>query len=169
MKDPPLATSNSVNNCCIYFLFIGNLSLTAVPLYILPPRLVPAICGGNGLHVSVNCCPRRDFAQKAKFRGGSLVPRPSLLIRSPREVWERAGERTRSRWVSLGDVTAHGRVQEWPSRKRLGTRLPRRHSSNSRHGLLLARIVRKVHTVEIYSQQSVCQKKSRFARRGATR
>ena len=23
----------------------------------------------------------------------------------------------------LGDVTAHGRVQEWPSRKRLGTRL----------------------------------------------
>ena len=24
--------------------------------------------------------------------------------------------------ISLGDVTAHGRVQEWPSRKRLGTR-----------------------------------------------
>ena len=29
----------------------------------------------------------------------------------------------RSRRVSLGDVTAHGRVQEWSSRKRLGTRL----------------------------------------------
>ena len=28
-----------------------------------------------------------------------------------------------SRRVSLGDVTAHGRVQEWSSRKRLGTRL----------------------------------------------
>ena len=27
--------------------------------------------------------------------------------------------------VSLGDVTAHGRVQDWPSRERLGTRLPR--------------------------------------------
>ena len=96
MKDQPLATSTSVNNCYIYFLFIDNLSLTAVPLYLLPPRLAPAICGGNGLYVSVNCCPRRDFAQKAKSRGGSLVPRPSLLIRCPREVWERAGERTRS-------------------------------------------------------------------------
>ena len=29
----------------------------------------------------------------------------------------------RSRRVSLGDVTAHGRVQDWPSRERLGTRL----------------------------------------------
>ena len=28
-----------------------------------------------------------------------------------------------SRRVSLGDVTAHGRVQDWPSRERLGTRL----------------------------------------------
>ena len=27
--------------------------------------------------------------------------------------------------VSLADVTAHSRVQEWPSRERLGTRLPR--------------------------------------------
>ena len=51
-----------------------------------------------------------------------LVPRRPLLIRCPREVWERAGERTGSRRVSLGDVTAHGRVQKWPSRKRLGTR-----------------------------------------------
>ena len=42
----------------------------------------------------------------------SLVPRRSLLPRCPREVWERAGERTRSRRVSLGDVTAHGRVQD---------------------------------------------------------
>ena len=41
----------------------------------------------------------------------SLVPRHSLLISCPREVWER---------VSLGDVTAHGRVQEWPSRKMPG-------------------------------------------------
>ena len=54
---------------------------------------------------------------------GSLVPRRSLLIRCPREVYERAGERARR--VSLGDVTAHGIVQEWPSRKRLGTRLSR--------------------------------------------
>ena len=29
--------------------------------------------------------------------------------------------------VSLGDITAHGRVQDWPSRERLGTRLGRRH------------------------------------------
>ena len=112
MKDPPLATSTSVNNFYIYFLFIGNLSLSAVPLYLLPPRLAPTICGGNGLHVSVDCYPRRDFAQKAKFRGGCLVRRPSLLIRCPREVWERTGERTRSGRVSVGDVTAHGRVQE---------------------------------------------------------
>ena len=53
----------------------------------------------------------------------NLVPRRFFLIHCPREVWERAGERTRSRRVSLGDVTAHGRLQKWPSRKRLGTRL----------------------------------------------
>ena len=53
----------------------------------------------------------------------SLFPRLSLLPRCPREVWERAGERTRSRRVSLGDVTAHGGVQDWPSRERLRTRL----------------------------------------------
>ena len=39
----------------------------------------------------------------------SLVPRRSLLTCCPREVWE--------------DVTAHGRVQDWPRRERLGTRL----------------------------------------------
>ena len=42
----------------------------------------------------------------------SLVPRRSLLPRCLREVWERAGERARSRQVSLGDVTAHGRVHD---------------------------------------------------------
>ena len=55
---------------------------------------------------------------------GSLVPRRSLLTRCLREVWERAGES--SRRVSLGDVTAHGRVQDWPRRERLVTRLPTR-------------------------------------------
>ena len=53
----------------------------------------------------------------------NLVPRRFFLIHCPRKVWERAGVRTRSRRVSLGDVTAHGRLQKWPSRKRLGTRL----------------------------------------------
>ena len=46
----------------------------------------------------------------------SLDPRRSLLIRCPREVWETGR-------VSLGDVTAHDRVQECSSGKRLGTRL----------------------------------------------
>ena len=79
----------------------------------------------------------------------SLVPSRSVLALCPREVWERAGERTpsqywpntpdfstilplvtfylflqlRSGWVSLGDFTAHGRVQNWPHRKRPGTTL----------------------------------------------
>ena len=56
----------------------------------------------------------------------SLVPRRSLLTRCPRKVWERAGERTfsaNSRRVSLGDVTAHGKVQDRPSQERLGNRL----------------------------------------------
>ena len=35
----------------------------------------------------------------------------SFLTRCPREAWERAGERC-SRLVSVGDVTAHGRVQD---------------------------------------------------------
>ena len=43
---------------------------------------------------------------------GSLVPRRSLLTRCSRKVW------------SLGDVTAHGSVQDWSSRDGLGTRLP---------------------------------------------
>ena len=47
------------------------------------------------------------------FRFGSWkVPRRSLLIRCPREVWERAS--------GDGDVTAHGRVQEWSSRNAWG-------------------------------------------------
>ena len=39
----------------------------------------------------------------------SVVPSP--LPRCPREVWEGVSERTRSRRVSLGDVTAHSKVQ----------------------------------------------------------
>ena len=39
----------------------------------------------------------------------SLVPKRSLLLHCPREVWD-------SRW-------RHDRVQGWPSRERLGTRL----------------------------------------------
>ena len=73
------------------------------------------ISHGKHLLVNVNSSGY-DFISEP-----SLVPWRSLLIRCPREVWEREGERTRSRRVSLGDVTAHGRVQEW--RKRLGTRL----------------------------------------------
>ena len=47
------------------------------------------------------------------FRFGSWkVARRFLLIHCPREVWERAG--------GDGDVTAHGRVQEWPSRNAWG-------------------------------------------------
>ena len=42
----------------------------------------------------------------------SLVSRRSLLPRCLLEVWEIAGERTRSRQVPLGDVTAYGRVQD---------------------------------------------------------
>ena len=45
----------------------------------------------------------------------SLVPRRPLLTHCLPEVWERAGERTfsaNSRRVSLGDVAAHGRVQD---------------------------------------------------------
>ena len=164
MKDPTLATSTSVNNCCIYFLFIGNLSLTAVPLYLLPPRLTPAICGGNRLHVSVNCCPRRDFAQKAKFRGGSLVPSPSLLIRSPRKVWERAGERTRFRLGECLSVTSQLMVESrndraentWGLDCRGGTLVTSAHSKESTYSL------------NIQSAVSMLEK-SRFARRGATR
>ena len=49
-----------------------------------------------------------------KYTALRLVPRRSLLIPlSARSLGE-------SGPVSLGDVTAHGRVQEWPSRERLG-------------------------------------------------
>ena len=67
-----------------------------------------------------------DVKQKKNHEtipSSSLVPRCSLLIRCPREVWERAGERTAFSASISRDVTAHSRVQEWPSRKRLGTRL----------------------------------------------
>ena len=61
----------------------------------------------------------RQQISKAMFTlyilDSSLVARRYLLIHCPRKVWERAGERTRSQRVSLGDVTAHGKVQELPS------------------------------------------------------
>ena len=69
----------------------------------------------------------------SEWGGVSLVPRRSLLPRCPREVSERAGG---SRRVSLGDVTAHGRVQDWLSLERLGTRLRR---SNTRGSLAVNR------------------------------
>ena len=71
----------------------------------------------------------------------SLVPRRSLLPRCPREVWERAGERTSWR-VSLGDVTAHGRVQDWPSRERLGTRLRKYHLCHLQQSWLKVYVLR---------------------------
>lgn len=53
----------------------------------------------------------------------SLVPRRSILTCCQHEVWERAGE---SSWqVSLGDVTAQGRVRDWPHWECLGSRLHR--------------------------------------------
>ena len=58
-----------------------------------------------------------DIYPQKKYTALRLVPRRSLLIPlSARSLGE-------SGPVSLGDVTAHGRVQEWPSRERLGTRL----------------------------------------------
>ena len=62
-----------------------------------------------------------DQTRKEAINKCSLVPRRSLLPRCPREVWGRAGES--SRRLSLGDVTAHGILQDWPNRERLGTRL----------------------------------------------
>ena len=56
-----------------------------------------------------------SFKNAWVFPGISLVPRRPLLPHCPREVWESL----------LGDVTAHGKVQDWPNRERLGTRLPR--------------------------------------------
>ena len=66
---------------------------------------------------------KNDFERKKKDTLqdiSSLVPRRSLLIRCPLEVWERAGKKMR---YLIGNVTAHDRVQEWRSWKRLGTRL----------------------------------------------
>ena len=51
-----------------------------------------------------------DQTRKDAINKCNLVPRRSLLPRCPRDVWGRAGES--SRRVSLGDVTAHGRVQD---------------------------------------------------------
>ena len=44
---------------------------------------------------------------KSLYRESSLVPRRSLLTRCPREVWERAGERTPSQyWQNTPDFSA---------------------------------------------------------------
>ena len=45
-------------------------------------------------------------------------PSPQAFSLAPLSAWS-LGKSVR---VSLGDVTAHGRVQDWPSRERLGTR-----------------------------------------------
>ena len=68
----------------------------------------------------VRCYPTQTIQQQTQsyifyfllhFLG--VVPRrPLLLYSCLRAVWERVGERTRSQQVSLGDVTAQGRVQD---------------------------------------------------------
>ena len=80
----------------------------------LPTLLKQAqvICEGRSLFLNFRLSTLITLEQTFRlFRfpycKGSLVPRRSLLICCPRE----------------GDVTAHGRVQEWPNRKRLRTRL----------------------------------------------
>ena len=52
----------------------------------------------------------------------STAMHPSCLTsRCPREVWEKRAKDlgAEARRVSVGDVTARGRVQDWPSRKQL--------------------------------------------------
>ena len=46
------------------------------------------------------------YSQLATWRLRSLVPRRSLLIRCPREVWERAGERTRANIGKIPPILA---------------------------------------------------------------
>ena len=77
-----------------------------------PPKQAQVICEGRSLFLNFRLSTLITLEKTCElFRfpycKDSLVPRRSLLICCPRE----------------GDVTAHGRVQEWPSRKRLGTRL----------------------------------------------
>ena len=53
-----------------------------------------------------------------KCVSSSLFPSAKVVI-----AYTKCYDPSTEEWVSLGDVTAHGRVQDWPSRERLGTRL----------------------------------------------
>ena len=65
-----------------------------------------------GMHIETLPFPKTDFHLPAEVA-------VTWQKRPPNLIWQYR----RSRLVSLGDVRAQGRVQEWPSRKRLGTML----------------------------------------------
>ena len=71
-----------------------------------------------GMHIETLPVPKTDFQLPAEVA-------VTWQKRPPNLIWQYR----RSRRVSLGDVRAHGRVQEWPSRKRLGTRLQQTNKS----------------------------------------
>ena len=65
-----------------------------------------------------------------KFNGDCNEVRQFVLFPNAKVViaYTKCDDHSTEEWVSLGDVTAHGRVQDWPSRERLGTRGPFRES-----------------------------------------
>ena len=73
------------------------------------------VCGSQGtssatlLNIGHIAYITMENIAESDYNRPSLVPRRSLLPRCPRDVWERAGVYLS---VSLGDVTAHGRVQD---------------------------------------------------------
>ena len=67
-----------------------------------------------GMHIETLPFPKTDFQLPAEV---------AVTWQKKPPIFDLAILAGRSRRVSLGDVMAHGRVQEWPSWKRLGTRL----------------------------------------------
>ena len=63
---------------------------------------------GDKIDTQILWPQKHFFASKIVLRQPSIVPRRSLLIRCPREVWKRAGERTPSRppsqYIYIGKI-----------------------------------------------------------------
>ena len=68
----------------------------------------------SGMHIETLPVPKTDFQLPAEV---------AVTWQKRAAIFDLAILARRSRRLPLGDITAYGRVQEWPSRKRLGTRL----------------------------------------------
>ena len=109
------SSSSSGTSCHMWESTLVEQNLVSLILT-LKPKLGLSLCharrNSSNDGISATCWSSNNLAEKAAIFDLAILARHSQR-------------------VSLGDVTAHGKVQDWPSRECLGTRLQPRYSEVS--------------------------------------